>query len=43
MFFDEFMEFAEKFSSEFVFSIFDQLYQKVPCVKNFFILRENYK
>ncbi len=42
MYFDEFVEFTEVISSEFMFAIFDCLYQCVPCVKNFFTLRSNY-
>jgi hypothetical protein len=43
MYFDEFVEFSEQISSEFVYAIFDTLYQCVPCIKNFFHLRHNFR
>ena len=43
MYFDEFQSFAKEVSSELVSSIFDEVYHKVPCVKNFLRLRMNFR
>jgi hypothetical protein len=43
MYFDEFVQFAEEVSSEFVLAVFDSLYQYVPCVKNFLLLKNSYQ
>lgn len=42
MFLDEFIQFTTQISSEFVYPIFDTMYQCVPCIQNFFKLRHNY-
>ena len=43
MYFDEFCTFAKEVSSELIVSIFDAIYHRVPCVKNFLRLRMNFK
>ena len=42
MYFDEFMKVAEGDTSELFVSIFNCIYECVPCVKNFFIMRHKY-
>ena len=42
MYFDEFCTFAKEVSSELIVSIFDALYHRVPCVKNFLRLKMNF-
>ena len=42
IYFNEFAELAERGTSEFVFSIFDTLYQCIPCLQNHLIMRANY-
>ena len=43
MYFDEFEKLCTEVTSELYVSIFDSIYQCVPCVKNFLILRHNYQ
>ena len=43
MYFDEFVQFNEKVSSELFYPIFDCLYDLVPCVQNYFVLKANFK
>lgn len=42
MYFDEFIEFAEEVSCEFVYCIYDSFYHFIPCVQNFLVMRANY-
>lgn len=42
MYFDEFVEFAEEVSCEFVYCVFDSFYHYIPCVQNFLVMRANY-
>ena len=42
MYFDEFLEFAEEVSCEFVYCIYDSFYHYIPCVQNFLVMRANY-
>lgn len=42
MYFDEFVEFAEEVSCEFVYCIYDSFYHFIPCVQNFLVMRANY-
>jgi len=42
MYFDEFIRLAREVTSELFLCIYDCIYQYVPCVKNFLILRRNY-
>ena len=43
MYFDEFTKLAQECTSELFISIYDSIYQCIPCVKNFLIMRANYK
>jgi len=43
LYFDEFMNLTENTTSDLFFSIYDCIYTYVPCVKNFLVLKENYK
>ena len=43
MFFDEFTQFCKEISSELFVAIFDPLYEYVPCIQNYMILRANYQ
>ena len=42
LYFKEFAELTKRVSSELYFSIFDMIYQFVPCAKSFFLMRRNY-
>lgn len=42
MYFDEFIKVAKDDTSELFVSIFNCIYECVPCVKNFFIMRAKY-
>jgi len=42
MYFDEFVKLAKEVTSELFVVIFDCIYQCVPCVKNFLMLRANF-
>ena len=42
MYFDEFVQLTEEVTSEFMFAILDTLYQYVPCIQNFCMLKANY-
>jgi hypothetical protein len=42
MYFDEFKTLATEVTSELFVCIYYCIYQYIPCVKNFLILRENY-
>ena len=43
MYFDEFCLTAKEVTSEFFISIYDCIYNYIPCAKNFLILRSNYE
>jgi Ca2+-binding EF-hand superfamily protein len=43
MYFDEFVKLAEEATSELFVAVFDCIYQCVPCVKNFLLLRANFQ
>ena len=43
MYFDEYVSFSEKVTSELFYPIFDCLYELVPCVQNYFVLKANFK
>lgn len=43
MYFDEFKSLATCKTSELFLAIYDCIYQYIPCVKNFLILKANYK
>ena len=43
MYFDEFCQTAKHVTSEFFLSIYDCIYNDVPCAKNFLILRSNFR
>ena len=43
MYFDEFKSLALDVTSELFMAIYDCVYQYIPCVKNFLIMRANYK
>ena len=43
MYFDEFKSLATCKTSELFLAIYDCVYQYIPCVKNFLILKANYK
>ena len=42
MYFDEFQKLASDVTSELFVCVYNCIYQYVPCVKNFLMLRENY-
>ena len=42
MYFDEFVKLAHDVTSELFVSIFNCIYEYVPCVKNFFLMRAKY-
>lgn len=42
MYFDEFVQLTEEVTSEFMFAILDTLYQYVPCIQNYCMLKANY-
>ena len=42
MYFDEFVKVAHEDTSELFVSIFNCIYECVPCVKNFFLMRSQY-
>ena len=42
MYFEEFCSFTQEVCSDLYLAVFDSLFQYVPCVKNFMILRANY-
>ena len=42
MYFDEFQKLAKEVTSELFLCVYNCIYQYVPCVKNFLIMRENY-
>ena len=42
MYFDEFETFAREVSSELYVAVFDCLYQYVPCIQNFFMIKTNF-
>lgn len=42
MYFDEFVKVAHEDTSELFVSIFNCIYECVPCVKNFFLMRAKY-
>lgn len=42
IYFNEFCRLCREVTCELYFPIFDQIYQNVPCVKNFFVMRAHY-
>lgn len=42
MYFEEFKKLSEECTSELFVSIFDCIYNFVPCVKNFMVMRANF-
>ena len=42
MYFDEFQKLSTEVTSELFLCVYNCLYQYIPCVKNFLMLRENY-
>ena len=42
IYFDEFMKLSRNITSELFFCIYDCIYQYVPCVQTFLLMRENY-
>jgi Ca2+-binding EF-hand superfamily protein len=43
IYFDEFVQLAKEVTSELFLCIFNCIYEYVPCVKNFFLMKAKYK